>query len=427
MNSSARERPSTPRYRRRILDNRLDDYLVGLPAIAIEGIRGVGKTATASQRADHTLRLDDPAVRALIEADPKQVHRGAGTILIDEWQQIPSVWDLVRRAVDDGAPPGRFLLTGSSAPVTAPVHTGAGRIVSLRLRPMSLMERGVAEPTVSLSDLLKASTDVEGECDVSLARYVAEIQASGLPGVRRLPSELREVQLSAYLDYALNHDVVLQAGSVRRPEALRHWFNAYAAATATTASWNAILDAATAGDSDKPARSTVEGYRAALARLWLLDPVPAWIPRDNPLERLTQAPKHHLADPALAVAALGLGNSLLRTTPPGPSSMLGALFESLVTQSIRTYAEASGARIGHLRTMGSQREIDLIVEARDGQVAAIEVKLSQTVTDHDVGHLHWLGSQLGTRLAAKVVVTTGVHAYRRGDDVLVIPAALLGP
>ncbi|MGL5911345.1 MAG: ATP-binding protein [Phycicoccus sp.] len=419
-------------YNRRLVDDRLD-HLAGLPAVALEGMRAVGKTSTAQQRAAHTIRLDDPEAIQRVRADLRQLEPGPGPVLIDEWQRVPASWDYVRRAVDDGAPPGRFLLTGSAAPTEAPVHTGAGRIVTARMRPLSLAERGLEQATVGLAELLTGDRPaVDGTSRTRLDDYVAEIVSSGLPGIRPLSRTLQVDQLDAYLDHALRHEVAHQGTAVRRADALRRWLAAYAAATSTSASYNAILDAATAGEPDKPARSTVEGYRNALAQLWLLDPLPGWLPRQNALERLTQSPKHHLADPALAARVLGLSADLLlgRRRPRGgtrsPTALLGPLFESLVTLSIRVYAEANRARSYHLRSAGGRHEIDVVVERDDGAILPIEIKLSATVSDADVRHLRWLGQELGDRVLDAVVITTGARAFRRPDGVAVVPAALLG-
>ena len=113
-------------YLRRTVDDEIDEIARSLPALALEGAKGVGKTATALQRAATVFRLEDPALRSIMEADPARLVTGAAPILIDEWQRIPEVWDRVRRAVDDGAPPGQFLLTGSAPPTTQPMHSGAG-------------------------------------------------------------------------------------------------------------------------------------------------------------------------------------------------------------------------------------------------------------------------------------------------------------
>jgi uncharacterized protein len=427
------------RYRRRIVDDRLDELIAGLPAIALEGPKAVGKTATALRRAATVYRLDDEAERSIAQADPARLLEGEPPVLIDEWQRLPESFDRVRRAVDSGARPGSFLLTGSASPTQPPTHSGAGRIVRVRLRPMTLLERGVGVPTVSLERLLAGGRPpIEGRTGVSLEDYVSQILSSGFPGLRGLPERLARAQLDGYLDRIVDRDFDELGRRVRRPGTLRGWMQAYAAATATTTSYEKIRDAATSGHSQKPSRATTQPYRDVLERLWILDPVPAWLPTRSRLARLAAPPKHHLADPALAARLLDLDAKTLlhpRSESPGrgkrpaiarEGTLLGALFESLVTLCVRVYAGAAEARTSHLRTWSGNREIDLIVE--HGQaVVAIEVKLGQTPDDRDVRHLLWLRGELGDELTDSIVITTGRAAYRRPDGIGVVPAALLGP
>lgn len=420
-------------YQHRCIDETLDELLPELAAIALDGAKGVGKTATAERRCRTIVRLDDALRREAISADPELVLRGPCPALIDEWQLEPSTWDVVRRQVDRDPTGGQFMLTGSASPrpgVTA--HSGAGRIVRLRMRPMSFAERGLCEPTVSLRALLSGrAPDVEGESDVDLTAYAEEIVRSGFPGIRRLTGRARQAQLDGYLRGVVDRDVPDQGRAVRRPDTLLAWLSAYAAATSTTTSYNKILDAATPGDADKPAKTTVIAYRDALTQLWLLDPVPGWVPSHSPLQRLQQAPKHHLADPALAARLLGAtAGSLLEgqasTIGSASGGLLGRLFESLVTLSVRVYAQESDAMVGHLRSGNGDREVDLVIVRPDGRVLAIEVKLTATVKDPDTSHLHWLRERLGDRVIDTVVITTGPYAYRRADGVAVVPLALLG-
>lgn len=422
-----------PDYRRRVVDSELDELLTGLPAIALEGPKGVGKTATAALRAGTQHRLDDPGIAAIMAADPSRVTSGAAPVLIDEWQRIPAVWDFVRRAVDEDPSPGRFLMTGSAAPDGPPTHSGAGRIVRLRMRPLALCERGLVEPTVPLSGLLAGRRPaLGGRSDVDLEAYVDEIVVSGLPGLRGLPARASRAALDGYLERVVDRDIPESGVELRRPATLRRWLTAYAAATATTASWERIRAAATAGEDEKPARSTTIPYREALERIWILDPVEAWHPSRSRLRRLGSAPRHHLADPAFVARLLGVDrDALLRGEGARLSAsdgvLLGALFESLVTLSVRVLAQASEARTAHLRLHGGQREVDLIVERGDGAVLAIEVKLAATVDDTDVRHLRWLRDELGDRVLDTLVITTGPAAYRRQDGIGVVPLALLGP
>lgn len=421
-------------YLRRALDDRLDRMVHEQPAIAIEGPKAVGKTMSALRRATSVLTLDDPAEVTLLAADRSRLRHLPTPVLIDEWQKYPPVWDMVRRAVDGGAPPGSFLLTGSATPHGASTHSGAGRIVRLRMRPMSLAERGLVPPAVSVAELMTgARPPLEGASPLTLADYADEIVASGFPGIRTRSPAARRDALDGYLEAVVEHDFAELGHIVRRPESLRAWLTAFAAATSTTASYNSLLDAATAGQSDKPAKTTTIAYRDTLARMWVLDELPAWTGSRNRLLSLSQTPKHHLADPALAARILGADARALVATPrPGSSgpregTLLGALFESLVTLCVRVHADAAGGRVSHLRTPRGDHEIDLVVTRDDGAVLALEVKLAPTVDDHDVAHLRWLRDRLGDELLDAVVVTTGPGAYRRDDGIAVVPAALLGP
>lgn len=421
-------------YLPRVVDDELDELLPSLPALALEGAKGVGKTVTGRRRARTVHALDAPGALELFEADPRRLLDGDPPVLLDEWQRVPASWVLVRRAVDDDPSPGRFILTGSAS-TAGDTHSGAGRIVRLRMRPMTLSERGVAEATVSLRELLAGRRPtLAGSTVFALHDYADEICRSGFPGLRSLRDRALRAQLDGYLDRVIERDLEEELGRpVRAAGALRRWLTGYGAATATTAAYDVIRDAATPGEQDKPARATALAYRDALERLWILDPLPAWLPTLSHLRRLGSAPRHHLADPALAARLLGAHTgALLEVGTRGPltprdGTLLGQLFESLVTLDVRVYAQAAEARVGHLRTHGGEHEIDLIVERGDHRVLAIEVKLAHTIRDDDVRHLRWLRDQLGDKVLDAIVVTTGTDAYRRADGIGVVPAVLLGP
>ncbi|HEY3484948.1 MAG TPA: DUF4143 domain-containing protein [Ilumatobacteraceae bacterium] len=298
-----------------------------------------------------------------------------------------------------------------------------------------MCEQDVGTPSVSLAALLTGQRPaVTGDTDVDLERYVHEIVRSGFPAIRATSDRVRRAQLRGYVDPIIDRDFPDVMGRrVRNPAALRRWLIAYAAATATVASYERIRDAATSGEGDKPSKTTTQPYRDTLEALYVLDPVAAWLPTNNHINELARAPKHHLADPALAASLLGLGTGALLSGDRGPLSMardgtfLGALFESLVTLSVRVFAQAAEATVGHLRTHRGDHEVDLIVERDDRKILAVESKLAATVDDDDVTHLRWLRDELGGDCLDAVVVSTGPYAYRRPDRIAVVPAALLGP
>ncbi|MGB9185186.1 MAG: DUF4143 domain-containing protein [Solirubrobacteraceae bacterium] len=435
MADSSTARPSpVGGYQRRILDDEMDELTSALSAIALEGPKAVGKTATAVQRAQTIYKLDEPERRAVAEADLDRLLDAPPPVLFDEWQYVPAVWDRVRRADDGGAAPGQFLLTGSASPGDTGTHSGGGRIVSVRMRPLSLAERWPGETTVSLAELLRGERKpVTGSTERGLEDYAAEVLHSGFPGLRRLRDRALRAQLDTYLRRVVDRDFPELGHNVRNADGLRRWMSAYAAATATTASFERIRDAASGGNDRPPAKTTIAPYREVLERLFILDEVPGWLPTRNPIKRLALPPKHHLADPALAATLLGAtASGLLEGDSPGPAvprdgTLLGALFESLVTQSIKVYAQAAEAAVAHLRLRAGTHEVDLIVDRGDGHVVAIEIKLSATVRDDAVKHLNWLQQEIGDDLLDRVIITTGPEAYRRSDGVAVVPAALLGP
>jgi len=420
-------------YARRLVDDELDELLTALPAVSLEGPKGVGKTVTAQARARTAYRLDSPAERQVVGADPTRLLIGPEPILIDEWQLYPPSWDVVRRSVDDDRSPARFLLTGSASPAGAPTHTGAGRIVPIRMRPLSLAERGVPH-SVSLAELCSGAwPTISGSTALTLPDYVAEILGGGFPALRGLPARALRAQLDGYLQRVVDREFPEQGVTLRHPDTLRAWMRAYAAASSSTASYEAIRDAATPGVGNKPAKSTTIPWRDILSRLWLLDPVPAWLPSSNRLKELASAEKHQLADPALAARLLNVtAETLLTGQDVGPrvprdGTLLGALFESLVALNLRVYAQAAEAEVRHMRTHRGDHEVDFVVTSADGGIVALEVKLASTVQDSDVAHLKWLRATMGDDVRDAVLVNTGAHAYRRPDGIAVVPAALLGP
>lgn len=398
--------------------------LAGLPAILIEGVRAVGKTETARRVCADEMLLDDPNVYEMVRNNPFAAVTGwREPLLVDEWQHIGPVFDGVRRQVDEDYRPGRFVLTGSARPERITAHSGAGRIAVLRMRPMTLPERGAAAPQVSLSQLLEEGEDsVGGRTEFGLDEYAEEIGLSGFPGIRLRPGASR-MQISGYIENIIQRDIEVSGYRSRKPESLRRWLEAFAAVTSTTASLEKVRVAATRGDGSAPGRRAALDYYEALGRLWVVDDLPGWTPTMDKLSSVNQTPKRHLADPALALALLNRDPSSLTTD----REFFGKLFESLVALTVRVFAQAANAEVFHLRTKGGRQEVDFIVETGEGRVLVLEAKLSRHVEAGDVDHLHWLRNRLGSRWIDGAVINTGSFAHRRQDGIAVIPLALLGP
>jgi predicted AAA+ superfamily ATPase len=414
-------------YQPRIVDNELAARLKATGAVAIEGPKACGKTATARQIAASEVLLDvDANAREAAAVDPALVLEGATPRLIDEWQLEPAIWNHVRRAVDDRHAPGQFILAGSAVPpddITR--HTGAGRITRLRMRPMSLFESGVSGGGISLARLLEGEPARSPDPSLGIADLAREIAVGGWPGFRGLAVEQALHAVRDYLEEIRRVDVSRVEERRRNPDKVGQLLRSLAR-NVTTYAAATTLASDTEGADGALKNDTVGEYLEALRRLMIVEDQPAWAPHLRSKHALRGAVKRHFVDPSLAVAALrATPTRLLRDI-----KLLGFLFESLVVRDLRVYAQATDARVLQYRDSRGL-EVDAIVECADGRWAAFEVKLGSGQVEQAAASLHKLVEQIDTEVSGEpaalgVIVGTG-YGHRREDGIMVIPVGALGP
>lgn len=414
-------------YQPRIADAELQERLASAGAVVIEGPKACGKTATARQAADSEVLLDvDVAAREAAAVDPALLLAGKTPRLIDEWQTEPALWNHVRRAVDE-AGPGCFILTGSALPADDITrHTGAGRISRLRLRTMTLAELGFSSAEVSLrDDLLSGAGPLSAPPARPLEELVIALCRGGWPGERHLSDRACLAARIDYLEEIRRTDVSRLDGTRRDPESVGRLLRSLARNVATPVTATALADDAR-GTLAPLKDATVRGYLEALQRLMVYEEQPSWSAHLRSRSALRQAPKRHFVDPSLAVAALGATPKRLLTDLP----FLGLLFESLVYHELAVYARASDAEVHHYRD-NTGLEVDAIVQTRQGDWCAFEVKLGAGQVDAAAATLLRFADRVdadrsGAPRTLGVIVATG-YAYRRPDGVAVIPIGALGP
>ncbi len=414
-------------------DGQLKGRLDALGAVVIEGVKGCGKTATARQRAASEVLLDvDVSAAQAVGIDPRLILDGPTPRLIDEWQREPRVWDAVRRAVDDRGEPGQFILTGSATPRDDVArHSGAGRIATLRMRTMTLVEQDIASPVVSTAALLEGSPVEPARSPIHFKTYVDRVVIGGWPQLIDASEVVAQQFIAGYLDAIVEHDIHEVSGSRRNPRLVRRFMHAYAQMTAHTASIATILkrvqdgsaDGGAAGQGPAPSRFAADPYLDALRRMMVVDEIPAWDPAVRSAARLAVTEKRFLADPSLAAALLGCSSQRLLSD----LRTLGFLFEALVAHDLRVYVEAAGSRLYHYRERDGRLEVDLVSETPDGEWSAFEVKLGDDAVDSAAASLLRLADRVARSPSALAVITTGTYAYRRADGVHVIPLGCLGP
>jgi hypothetical protein len=410
-------------YIPRVADAELADAL-GLPTAAvIEGAKGVGKTETALRQAASSVLLDlDPAAKTAAEIDPSLVLAGEKPRLIDEWQEVPAIWNHVRRAVD--ARSGPFILTGSAVPADDTTrHTGAGRFIRLRMRPMTLFELGRSSGEVSLGKLLDGEQTSAKVGELPIPELVDIACIGGWPALIGGSAADAQRILVGYLDSVARTDIRRVDGVARNPEKVRGVLRSLARNTGTEASLAMI--ARDAGGSDGPLEVvTARAYIAALDRLMVIEDQPAWAPPLRSRARLRSASKRHFCDPSLAAAALQAAPEQLL----GDLNYFGFIFESLVVRDLRVYAQHHHARVLHYRD--NIGEVDIIVEA-GARWGALEVKLGATYVDAAAANLKRFVERIDTNQCGSpaflgVVVPTP-YTYVREDGIHVISIQALSP
>ena len=415
-------------YTPRVADEELKQCLAAAGAVLIEGPRACGKTATAHQMAASEVFLDvDQAAQDMIVVNPRLLLEGATPRLIDEWQTAPVIWNHVRRVVDERPGKGHFILTGSAVPPDESTrHTGAGRIVRLRLRPMSLFELGHSTGQVSLKRVLQGDPVANPRVDLSVQRLAELVCVGGWPGhLSSSPAEAIRVNRS-YVDDICRADLQRVDGVRRDPRRVRRFLQSLARNVATLTSLATVARDVSGPDTGSMTGHTARAYLTSLERLRVVEDQPPWAPHLRSRSRLRVSPKRQFVDPSIAVAALDAGpDSLLRDF-----AWFGLLFESTVIRDLRVYAQAMGARVYHYRD-NTGLEVDAIVDAGPGRWAAFEIKLGLSRIDDAARSLLRFKdrvdtSRSGEPAALGVIVERG-YGYVRPDGVRVIPLGALGP
>ncbi|MDR1513116.1 MAG: DUF4143 domain-containing protein [Propionibacteriaceae bacterium] len=414
-------------YSPRVVDAALAEALETAGMVLVEGARATGKTMTGLAAASSYVFLDDPGTRESLAVAPGALLDGARPRLLDEWQQAPDLWNLVRRRVDASRAPGQFLLTGSAVPRDDQTrHTGAGRALRLRMRTMSWREKGRATgDPVGLAALFEGARPATAEPATDLAGVVEGLLRPGFPGMAGLAPRRAATLLRAYAEETTRVDMGRLADIRHGPAALDALLRALARSTGQPVSHRTLaadLQPAAPGITAE----TVAGYVGLLERVFVVEPVPAWSPGLRSRARLRTSPRRHVADPALAAALLGAGQeSLLADLPT-----LGVLFESAVVHDLLVLAGANEGKVWHYRDSNGH-ELDAVITLPDGRWAAVEVKLggrqapagaaglAQAVDQIDPAHV-------GTPAFRLVVTGTGPTMVF-DDGTVTCPLAALAP
>lgn len=413
-------------YKPRLIDSIVRKYLRIYGSVCIEGPKWCGKTWTGSYHANSEVYIDDPANnynnRQLARLNPSLVLNGDYPRLIDEWQEVPPIWDAVRKEVDKSSENGKFILTGSSTPNLEGVfHSGTGRIAGLRMRPMSLYEAGFSSGVVSLSDIIDGTFEDKATGEVGLFDLCGYICRGGWPRAINLPLDDSLEIPKLYINSIIDRDIIKLDGVSYNKDIMVRLLKSLARNESTTCTKQSLVNDIEAFEGYSMNRMTLDTYLSVLNRLFLLDDQEPF--SDNPRSsmRVRQNKKRHLADPSLATALLGLSpNGLINNL-----TTAGFLFEALCERDLRIYGEALGGTLYHYQDY-KNNEIDAVLSFPDGRWIGFEIKLGANQIDSAIDNLLRIKALMANPpIALCVICGLSSYAYRDSSGVYVLPITAL--
>ncbi len=421
----------TTEYKERIIDSEIQSMLQISGAICIEGPKWCGKTWTSSYHSNSEFLVgaadNNFSNRQLAELNPTLVLQGETPRMIDEWQEVPALWDATRAEVDKRREKGQIILTGSSTPKTKGVlHSGTGRIVSVRMNTMSLYESGDSSGSISLEQLCNGNIEAQMTGEVSLERLAYFIVRGGFPENLSTPQDKSYIMPRAYMEGIIKEDLnKLDDGVEYNQQKVRLILKSLARNESTTAADLSVLKDIAANDDDSLSRNTLTKYLAALERLFIFNNQEPFSPNFRSSLRVKQSAKRHFFDPSLAAAMLNMTEKKLMSD----LNTFGFLFESLAERDLGIYAQSFGGKLYHYQDY-RDNEIDAVIELEDGEWCAFEIKLGAKKIDEGAENLIKVCNNIvnngGKEPKVKCVVCgLSNAAYVRADGVFVVPITSL--
>lgn len=417
-------------YRERIIDRKINQYLKVFGALFVEGPKWCGKTWTSRKHANSELLLADPQNnfnnKQLAQLDPDFVLNGSVPRLVDEWQEVPALWDAIRGRVDLATDKGLFILTGSaSINKKSYIHSGTGRIVRLKMRTMSLYESGKSDGLVSLRDICNGVASNCRTKEVSLEELIDDLLVGGWPSTLSMNPENGALVAREYVKSVLSEDVYKVDGVKRDRRKMELLFRSLARNEATTATNTTLKKDVKDRDFDDINIDTISDYLNLFRDLYLIEDIPPFSLGCRSSLRLKQSEKRHFVDPSIPCALLSLTKEKLLND----LETLGFMFESMVERDLLTYVDSFNGKLYHYQDYRNQ-EMDAVIELEDGSWCGFEIKLGANKIEEAAQNLLKINETIvkeGGRPAKSLCVICGLSnaAYKRADGIFVVPITSL--
>lgn len=419
-------------YKQRLIDTAIEENLEIFGAISIEGPKWCGKTWTALNHSNSVVYLNNTAdnfrEKHLAEMDVNLVLDKDMPELIDEWQEVPAIWDAVRFKCDQDSKKGKYILTGSATPVSDKIHhSGAGRICKMKMYTMSLYESGDSSGNVSLKELFTNQVKNKLLDKVELKKIAELIVRGGWPESINLSTKGAEKIVKSYIEAVLDKDII-EVDGIKRDKGKMEMLLRSLARNESTVSSNSVLikdiDDNVTAEELTISRNTVADYLNVLNRLHLIENQNSFMYKIRSRSNVGKNPKRHFTDPSLGCAVLNITPEKLMND----LETFGLYFEALCERDLRIYAESIGAKLYHYRDNNTGLEVDCIVEIADGEYGAIEIKLGSNKEEEAVQSLKKFYEQAEVKPKFMCVICGLYDAViKRPDGIYVLPITALKP
>lgn len=410
-------------YRKRYIESQIERLLKSSSAVLVAGPKFCGKTTTCLRMAKSNIRLVTRRNIELARMEPHNTLLGEQPRLIDEWQTVPELWDEVRAWADEKPGFGQFILTGSSTPADKSQihHSGAGRIVTLPMRPMSLFESGDSTGTVSLAELFSSeSPNVYDTNERHSLKDMAFYTCRGGWPLSILDD--RDVALDVTANYyngLFNFDTSEnEKFRNKKPEVLRMILRSYARNISTEAAYKTIIQDIIESNNRTMDTKTFDDYWDALKDLFIICDINAWNPNLRSKAVVRTTPTRHFVDTSIACQALNISPDDLMAD----LKSFGFFFEDLAVRDLNIYASLLGGTVKHYRDSRGL-ECDAVVHTPKGKWGAIEIKLGgDKLIEEGAANLNKLKDDVDDpNMAFMAIITATGPAYRRLDGIYVTP------
>lgn len=418
-------------YIERLVDKKIEEYLTVFGAVSIEGPKWCGKTWASLNHANSAVFLDDEETREKAELSLDLILNNERPELIDEWNLIPKTWDAIRRKCDDTVNKGNYILTCSTKLTDEKQketihHSGAGRIGRIRMHTMSLYESGDSTGKVSIQDMFNGKLENQLNEKVTLEKLASLIIRGGWPSNIKVPQDKIGIIPKGYIDAIIEKDI--NDDKKRDKNKMMMLLRSLARNETTVVNNNTLIkdigENAT-GNELIESRITIDDYLDVLNRLNIIENQPAYSENYRSPNRVGKSAKRHFTDPSLACACLDLTTEKLMDD----LRTFGLMFEALVERDLKIYMEYLDGSLYHFRDNTTGLEVDSILEFRDGEYAAVEIKLGfNQVEDAKKSLISFYNNMIKKpKFMCIVVGFTDVIARDPDTGIYIVPVTALKP